>query len=238
MSADGYTAYHRHVLGERLPPLLAEHVEEIIATDEIVDVGCGDGSVIFALMQRGARGTLYAVDHAHARVERAATIAPSVRGVVGDATAIPLPDGAVGGAICSQVIEHVPDQDAVARELARVVGPDGWFYLASVARKPHGWWAYRRDGRWWLDPTHVREYRDVEELRAVAERNGLTVLETKVTPLRFAVADLALRVLVLSRLLKPETITRVGAWRSLRRARIPVPGYSAIELWGRRGTGQ
>jgi SAM-dependent methyltransferase len=234
---DTYSRLHRHVFGDGLPQLLERHTDVALSTPEVADIGCGDGSVIWALRELGRRQLTYAIDASPVRVERAEGIGSGVRGLVGDATAVPLPDESIGGVICSQVIEHVPDQDAVAREIARVLEPGGWFYVGSVARRRLGWWLYRRDGRWWLDPTHVREYRSVDELADVLRRNGLVCVEHAVAPVRFAIADLVVRLLVLSRLAAPHSIKRLGDLPWLRRARVRIPGYSVIEVWGEKPSG-
>jgi len=43
-----------------------------------------------------------------------------------DVTKIPLSDHSFDALICSHVLEHVPDDRAAMRELARVVKPSGW----------------------------------------------------------------------------------------------------------------
>jgi SAM-dependent methyltransferase len=43
-----------------------------------------------------------------------------------DVTALALPDGAFEAVVCSQVLEHVPDDAAAMRELRRVTAPGGW----------------------------------------------------------------------------------------------------------------
>jgi ubiquinone/menaquinone biosynthesis C-methylase UbiE len=48
---------------------------------------------------------------------------PGIRVVAGDAGAVPLPDGSADGAWLSLVIHHVPDLEAAAREIRRVLRP-------------------------------------------------------------------------------------------------------------------
>ena len=48
---------------------------------------------------------------------------PGVRVVEGDAGAVPLPDGSADGAWLSLVIHHIPDLEAAAREIRRVLRP-------------------------------------------------------------------------------------------------------------------
>jgi len=73
-----------------------------------------------------------------------------------------LPDASVDAVVSSQVIEHLPDDRLLAPEIARLLKPGGWFYVASVIRGPHAFWLYKgkppAPERWQLDPTHMREY--------------------------------------------------------------------------------
>ena len=45
--------------------------------------------------------------------------------VYGDGAAIPLATASVDSVLCTEVLEHVPDPDAVVREIARVLKPGG-----------------------------------------------------------------------------------------------------------------
>lgn len=56
---------------------------------------------------------------------------PGARAVdhIGPAHALPVPDGAYDAVLCTQVLEHVPNPGAVARELHRVLRPGGRVYM-------------------------------------------------------------------------------------------------------------
>jgi SAM-dependent methyltransferase len=61
---------------------------------------------------------------------------------VGDATSIPVPDGAFDTVLCTEVLEHVPDPVAVIHELARILKPDGKLILTAplgsgLHQEPH-----------------------------------------------------------------------------------------------------
>lgn len=238
-----YSRVHRHFLTGWLPPLLGR----LAAADPpgvLVDLGSGDGPMIWALRQAGlARGRVYAVDLSPERVAAAASIDDDVVGIVGDATRVPdLPDGCADAVICSQVIEHVPDDRALAPEIARLLKPGGWWYVGSVLRGPRAWWVYRRDATWWLDPTHVREYPTRDAFREVLEHPDLTLEALRTEPFRFPVVDLALRAVSRTGLIAPERLSTfyTGRRRSLERVRdlrIRVPDYRLIEAGGRRRGG-
>jgi SAM-dependent methyltransferase len=229
-----YSNLHRHFFVSALPPLLLEVAER----GHICDLGCGDGAVLWALDRAGLLEGGFAVDLSAERVNAATEAVPSVDGVVADATNTGLPDASANGVVASQLIEHLPDDGLLAPEIARLVGPGGWWYVGSVIRKPNAWWIYRVNGERRLDPTHVREYEGVEELVRVLRHPQLAITRTRLTPLRFPVIDLALRALVYARLLNGKFAARAyrrsGVLRFLRRLEIPVPGYELVEVAGTR----
>jgi SAM-dependent methyltransferase len=104
--------------------------------DKILDLGCGFGRHAFEAARRGAN--VVALDAGRDEVEGvAATFAAMVEAgelatgalntaaVQGDALHLPFPDGSFDRVICSEVLEHIPDDVAAMRELARVLRPGG-----------------------------------------------------------------------------------------------------------------
>ena len=221
-----YSRTHRHFRSERLPRLLAQ----VARPGVIADIGAGDGSVLYALSRHDRLGAKsYAIDASPDRVEAAVDVAPGVVGVVTDATTLPLDDESVDGVICSQVIEHVSDSARVVGEIARILRPGGWWYIGSVLRRRHSWWIYRRDGRWWLDPTHVREYSSEEEFRAALAHPALELTTLTTSRFRFPVVELALRAGIALRFLRPHAYRTEQGGPGL-----SPPGYRMIEAAGRR----
>jgi SAM-dependent methyltransferase len=105
------------------------------AGDRLLDLGCGFGRHAFEAARRGAavvaldagpeevaqvRGTLGAmVEAGELAADHPATA------VQGDALALPFPDGTFDRVIASEVLEHIPDDVAAMKELARVLRPGG-----------------------------------------------------------------------------------------------------------------
>jgi len=235
MNLARYSKTHCQFETAELPPLLAETARPGV----VADLGCGDGAVIRALAERGLLGaTTYAVDLSPERVEIAGRAAAGVQPIVADATSVDtLPDESVDGVIASQVIEHVPDDRALAREIARLVRPGGWWYVGSVLRGRRAWWIYRVGGVRRLDPTHVREYESESELLRALRHDALAVDRVAVRPLRYPVTDLALRALGRIGLLNAErqrNAYRRGLPEWARSVRLPIPGYSLIEVAGHK----
>lgn len=101
------------------------------AGDRLLDVGCGEGRHCFGALERGARVVGLDLDlpslrkgHGPLRA-RAKEVGGSGVMLRGDAFRLPFADASFDRAICSEVMEHVHDYGAAARELARVVRPGG-----------------------------------------------------------------------------------------------------------------
>lgn len=240
---EGLTAYteaHRQFLSEDLPPVLSE-IAGGRPGNVLVDLGCGDGRLVWALERAGLVGErIYAVDLAAERAARAERLSPRVTGIVADATSVPeLDDASVDGVVCSAVIEHLEDDRLLAPEIARLLRPGGWFVVESLVRGPRSWWIYRRNGAWVLDPTHVREYASEAEFVAAITHPELELLHVRSDPMRFPIVDLGLRAAAAMRLLSLDRLSRVYVERprlarGLRSLGLPVPGYRVVSAAGRR----
>ena len=104
--------------------------------DKVLDLGCGFGRHAFEAARRGA--SVVALDAGTDEVNGvAATFAAMVEAgelaagslhanvVQGDALHLPFPDATFDRVICSEVLEHIPDDLAAMRELTRVLRPGG-----------------------------------------------------------------------------------------------------------------
>jgi SAM-dependent methyltransferase len=230
---------HRYFLARELPQLV-RGAARAHGPGVVVDLGAGDGGLLYALELEGLIGeTAYAVDVSEERLAFCATLSPKIETVLADATSVPLPDGVADGVVCTQVIEHLADDRLLAPEIARLLKPGGWLYVASILRGPGAWWIYRREGHTVLDPTHVREYQSEPAFRAALEHPALELGTVRSGPLRFPVLDLALRALAFTRVVSfaslPGLYERAPVLATaLRKIRIPVPGYRLVEAVGRK----
>jgi SAM-dependent methyltransferase len=146
--------------------------------DRLLDAGCGEGRHCFGALDRGAR--VFGVDLDRGSLDRAAkplrARAKEVRGfgvmLHGNTFRLPFADASFDHVICSEVMEHVHDYPAAARELARVTRPGGKVAVTiPTATSEH---LYLRLGDDYFESPggHIRIFRPRDLARALG-RAGL-----------------------------------------------------------------
>jgi len=204
----------------------------------VVDLGCGDGSLLFSLQKRGLFSNaekIVGVDLSPERVKNLRKNVKGVFGIVSDACNVEeLENNVFDVVISSQVIEHVSDDNELLKEIRRLLKSDGVAYISSVIKKWYGFYIYRNEGRFILDPTHVREYSSKEVFLNLLERNRLKILEYRIKMVKYPLLDLIIRVFLKMGLIKPPDARDVymeSKWtRSIRKLIIPIFGYRTIEV--------
>ncbi len=91
----------------------------------VIDVGCGDGRHIVEAAGRGCYAVGVDYDAVELRKARARAGEHRVDFIVGDATRLPFRDTAFDAVICTETLEHLPDDGAAIAEIARLLTPGG-----------------------------------------------------------------------------------------------------------------
>jgi len=121
---------------------------------ELLDVGCGPGTITVDFAKRLAPGAVVGLDASESVLEQARELArddalQNVQFVSGDAYALPFDDDSFDIAHAHQVLQHVADPVAVLREMARVVRPGGIIAARDVDYGGSIWYPELTElGRW------------------------------------------------------------------------------------------
>lgn len=132
----------------------------------ILDIGCAEGHTIQWLQSKfSGRYRFVGIDLSRTRIRSA--VGQHISNAdfcLGSAEYLPLPDNTVDFVMASQVIEHVPDDTQMLNEIERVLTHGGTFQIDTVYKKKWARYIYRSPSGWALDPTHQREYTDLDAL--------------------------------------------------------------------------
>lgn len=148
---------------EALQPFLRERKRERV---DVLDYGCGWGTLLLSLPRRAIHAHAYDISRAALRNLTTAArlagrdIAPAALEASGALTAC-----RYDVVVCSHVLEHVPSDAELLREIARALRPGGTL-LVNVPINER-----------WPDPKHVRRY-DVGVLRERLAEAGFRVVST------------------------------------------------------------
>jgi SAM-dependent methyltransferase len=154
---------------------------------KVIDVGCGAGRHSFAAYRRGADVVAFDQDAAELdnvdelfRAMAESGEAPSsakAQTVVGDALALPYPDRTFDCVIASEVLEHVPADDAMLDELIRVLKVGGTLAVTVPRWLPERLCWLLSDDYHSNEGGHIRIYR-ANQLRAKIDGRGMTFTHT------------------------------------------------------------
>ncbi len=99
----------------------------------VVEAGCGEGYGGQLLADAGA-AVVVGLDLDLATLRHSAVAYPGVPVAAANLVALPLGDEAVDLVVCSQVVEHLWDQDGFVAECARVLRPGGLLVVTTPNR--------------------------------------------------------------------------------------------------------
>jgi SAM-dependent methyltransferase len=103
-------------------------LEDLRGGLDLLDVGCGPGTITTGLAARVAPGTVVGIDRSAEVVDQARTSAElfsNVRFEVGDVYTLGYPDDSFDVVHAHQVLQHLSDPVAALREMDRVCKPGG-----------------------------------------------------------------------------------------------------------------
>lgn len=123
--------FHRNpVLGVQGAQLKLLETSHPTGTIRVLDLGCGAGTPSKVLMRDAGRYAVVGGDLSPSALD-AYVQATGRSGVRLDAQRLPFADGSFDVVVSDDVVEHLVDTDAYAREIHRVLAVGGWLFLST-----------------------------------------------------------------------------------------------------------
>ncbi len=166
MNIEFYAKKHpKNKPGIILPENL-DNINKLPVDSKIFDIGCAEGSTIQWLGSRFLdRYKFIGIDLSNTRIQKALKKKiPRAVFCLAKAETLSLVSGRADFVIASQVIEHVSSDIEMLMEIERVLIFGGKFQIDTVYKRKWARYFYRSPSGWALDPTHVREYTDIDDL--------------------------------------------------------------------------
>ncbi len=181
---EAYTTWRATSLGA-----LTETIEQRLILElmgelrgaRFLDAGCGDGALVCMAASRGAEATGVDPDRAMLATarSRARKLVLQANFLEGRVERLPFPDATFDVVAAITVLCFVSDANGAVREMVRVLRPGGHLLLGELGRWSL-WAARRRVCGWFGSATwKAARFRTASELRALAERAGLSVMAVR-----------------------------------------------------------
>lgn len=225
MDIEEYSKIAPQYFEDDAPPLIVEILKQN-EFGKILDCGCGDGSLLYFINKHKLKkkAKVIGVDLSRERVKIAQKISKKFHINVDSAETIKtVRSNSIDFFISEQVIEHVNDKKMV-EAINRVIKPGGIVYLSTVYKKEPGWYFYRNEIGWVLDPTHLREYTNDDQLLKLFRNNFYLILNIKRLQW-FPLIDFFIKRLGIVIRKRDNKI-----WKLLRSVRVPILQYYLWEL--------
>lgn len=162
------------------------HLSQLDFPEPILDLACGNGE--FGEMLLGRERSVYGLDLDRTFLTQARRLAAHRGLVQGDANRLPFREACFGSVLCNCALEHIPEDRAAVREMARVLQPGGRLVFTVPGPRFHeGLYTYQRllsrgeqeQAAAYLAETDRRlahyHYRTETEWREIVEAAGLQV---------------------------------------------------------------
>lgn len=151
-AATSLLRYNPYLHSRYIAPLRLARLAAGSVGGTVLDIGCGDGVMLYELERIGATGIgldMEADGLALSARKLKAHNVPRPQLVCGDAEGLPIATGTCDFVFALEVIEHLNNVEAFLGEVRRILKPGGWFVVTTPQAKP---------SREITEPYHVREY--------------------------------------------------------------------------------
>lgn len=187
---------------------LLKRIETYVETGRLLDLGCSNGSFVRAAMNRGWDAMGLELESDSVTMAKSMGV-PVVRGVLHSQS---FADGHFGAVTLWNLFEHLPDPNAVLREIYRILRPGGICAMCVPNIRSIGW--YLLGAEWHaVEPQIHLNLFSVRTLSRLVRANGFKIRH------------------IVSADIKPATLQ---AWTGKRLGRQPCPYAASVAGMARR----
>jgi 2-polyprenyl-3-methyl-5-hydroxy-6-metoxy-1,4-benzoquinol methylase len=223
-----YSEYLPQYYGISIPGLLKKYLNSV-SFKSLLDLGSGDGALLYALKKNDyfKNRSIFAIDLSPISIGLVHKIDKKITAYVDDAQTISkIKTNSIDFLVSTHVVEHVNDKKML-RAVERVTKKNATIYIGTVFKKWYGWYYYRRNGKWVMDLTHLREYNKDDQLMKLIDKKKFKILESKKTQLWFPAIDFLLRRLFVR---NRKLFADQPIFSAIRKLKVPIPGYYNWEI--------
>ena len=155
------------------PPKLPKYLNQILNKEKpksFIDLGCGDGIIISGVKKEFPKIKITGIDISPRRINGLKERFPQDNFYIKDVCNTQLKNK-FDFVYSSQVIEHVPSDKKMIKEINRILSKNGTVFVSSVIKTGPMVYKYRNKGKFVLDPTHEREYLNAAEFLNLFKKN-------------------------------------------------------------------
>lgn len=163
-----------------IPRMILEFIQ---SSKRILDLGCGEGGMISAILNKFPQKEIIGVDISPRRIELLKKKFPKNKFLCEDINKTSIKSNEFDLIICTQVIEHVENDKKLIEEIYRILKRKGKLYITSVIKNPWAIYKYRNNNKFVLDPTHEKEYSSEKEFISRFEEN-FRLIKIKKNPVK------------------------------------------------------
>lgn len=178
---------------------------------KILDVGCGDGVMIFDLQNSKLLKDKYditGIDISKTNIAIAKTRIKNSNLLVADACKLPFKNQSFDFVYSWMVIEHLSKPQKILTEIRRVMKLKSRCYISTIMRDKRAIYFYRRNKKFVLDPTHLHEFQSKEEFCQLLHNTGLKIIDIRLTQRTYSLLELMLKILIRKKVIPSKLITR------------------------------
>jgi 2-polyprenyl-3-methyl-5-hydroxy-6-metoxy-1,4-benzoquinol methylase len=160
-------------------------IKKIIEENKInnfIDLGCGDGIIIRAIKKNFPKIKITGIDISPRRINNLKEEFPEEEFYCVDVCKTKL-NKKYDFVHSSQVIEHVENDKEMVKEMERLLSEKGVLFVSSVIKTGPMIYKYRNKGKFVLDPTHEREYKNQKEFLDLFKEN-LKLIKSWIVPVK------------------------------------------------------